>query len=171
MWTSRRTGFFTLALFFWAGLYSLVVCYSVGAQDQPTSPPPPPSITPSEQPTTSTSDQLSNLSDQLSLQVNNLIQQVTTLKQQLGESQSSLTESVMSLQSLQKLRVQEEAAAQAQVRSALNRSLWWQRGALVAGGGFIGYVAGGWRGAAIGAASGAAADATLEIAFAIKVKI
>ena len=171
MWQLKVTG-----CGFWARSCLLALCLLAAsswavAQDQPTSPPPPPSITPSEQPTTSTSDQLSNLSDQLSLQVNNLIQQVTTLKQQLGESQSSLTESVMSLQSLQKLRVQEEAAAQAQVRSALNRSLWWQRSALVVGGGFVGYLVDGWKGAAIGAAGGAVADAGLEVVFSIRLKL
>ena len=161
---------------YWARCCLLALCLSavsisVGAQDQPTSPPPPPDTTSSSPPTMMSWDDLEALSGQLSAKANDLLNQAQDLNQQLAQLQSSLTESTTLLAQSLAMRKQEALAAQAQVRSALNRSLWWQRGALVAGGGFIGYVAGGWRGAAIGAASGAAADATLEIAFAIKVKI
>ena len=61
------------------------------------------------------------------------------------------------------MRKQEAAAAQAAIKTALNRSLWWQRGLFTIAGGFIGYLVKGWPSAAIGAGSGLAIDAGLEI--------
>ena len=169
--TSRSTGWFTLALFFWAGLYSLVACYSVGAQDQPTSQPPSPDTTVSSQPTMPSWDDLDNLSATLSQKASDLVPQVVDLNSQLGQLQRSLLDSTTAFQQSLSMRKQEALAAQAAIRAALNRSLWWQRACLVLAGAGIGYAVDKWPGAAIGAGSGAVVDAGLEISAAIRIKL
>ena len=166
-----RSGSFTLALFLWAGVYLLVASYSARAQDQPTSPPQPPDTTASNQPTMPSWDSLEQASGQLSQLANDLVPQVVDLNSQLGKLQSSLLDSTTLLAQPLAMRKQEALAAQDSIKAALNRSLWWQRLGLVSAGGFIGYVAGGWKGAAIGAGAGAAADAGLEIALAVRIKL
>ncbi len=171
MTCSKRIGWYSLALSCWVVLWLLVDLCLVGAQDQPTSPPPPPDTTSSSPPTMMSWDDLEALSGQLSAKANDLLNQAQDLNQQLAQLQSSLTESTTLLAQSLAMRKQEALAAQAQVRSALNRSLWWQRSALVVGGGFVGYLVDGWKGAAIGTAGGAVADSGLEIAFAIRIKL
>ena len=133
------------------------------AQDQPTSPPPPPDTTLSSQTPTYTWDQLSSLSDQLLQSSNDLVNSAVTLNQKLDQLQLYLSESTTALQASVALRKQEEAAAQAQVKSALNRSLWWQRGLFLVGGGFVGYLVDGWKGALYGVGGAATIDAGIEI--------
>jgi hypothetical protein len=93
------------------------------------------------------------------------------LRAQVGKLQSSLSDSVTLLQQSLDMRKSEAEAAGKSVKAALNRSYWWQRSALVLGGGFVGYVVDGWRGAAYGAGAGAATDAVLEISATIRLKL
>ena len=166
-----RNGRGTLALFFWLGLYLLVLSYSAGAQVTPSSTSPSSSIEPSEQPTTLSWQDLEALSAELSNKANDLVPRVVDLNSQLGQLQSSLTLSTTLLAQSLDLRKQEDQKAQAAVKAALNRSAWFQRGLFVVAGGFAGYLIKGWEGAAYGAGAGVLSDAALEIALSIKIKL
>lgn len=166
-----RSGWFTLSLFLWAGAYLLVASYSARAQDQPTSPPPPPDTTASSQPTMPSWDSLEQASGTLSQLVSDLVPQVVDLNSQLGKLQSSLLDSTTLLAQSLAMRKQEALAAQGAIKSALNRSLWWQRASLVVAGGFAGYLVNQWTGGAYGAVAGIALDAVLEISFRVRLKI
>ena len=163
----KRWLYLSLAL----ALFSLPGIYSAAAQDQPTSQPPSPSITDSSQPTMPSWDDLDNLSATLSQKASDLVPQVVDLNSQLGQLQSSLLDSTTLLAQSLAMRKQEALAAQDSIKSALNRSLWWQRACLVLAGAGIGYAVDKWPGAAIGAGSGAVVDAGLEISAAIRIKL
>jgi hypothetical protein len=116
-------------------------------------------------------DDLEAASAELSSKASDLVPQVVDLNSQLGKLQSSLLDCTTLLAQSLSMRKQEALAAQGAVKSALNRSLWWQRSALVVGGAFAGYLAYKWPGSGYGAAAGAAIDAVLEISGAIRIKL
>lgn len=171
MWQRRVTG-----CGFWARCCLLALCLLAAsswavAQDQPTSPPPQPDTTLSSQPTMPSWDDLDSLSAQLSAKASDLVPQVVDLNSQLGQLQSSLLDSTTLLAQSLAMRKQEALAAQAQVKSALNRSLWWQRSGLVVAGAFAGYLANKWPGSGWGAAAGLVVDAGLEILGSIRIRL
>ena len=157
----RGNGFFSL--FLSLALLALAGTSTVGAQDQPTSQPPSPSITDSSQPTMPSWDDLDNLSATLSQKASDLVPQVVDLNSQLGKLQSSLLDSTTALTQSLSMRKQETLAAQTAIRAALGKQTWAQRALFAVGGAFIGYLADGWTGAAWGAGAGLVADTGLEL--------
>ena len=157
----RGNGF--LSLFLSLALLALVGISTVGAQDQPISSPPSPSITPSSPPTMMSWDDLEQASQVLSQKANDLVPQVVDLNSQLGQLQSSLAGCTTLLAQSLAMRKQEALAAQAAVKSALNKGLWYQRALFTVGGAFLGYLVDKWPGAAIGAGSGLFLDGGLEL--------
>ena len=145
---------------------------SVGAQVQPTSEQPLQNTTLSSPPTMLSWDDLEQASATLSQKANDLVPQVVDLNSQLGQLQSSLQDSTMLLAQSLAMRKQEALAAQGAVKSALNRSLWWQRLGLVATGALGGYIIYTKApGALYGAAVGALVDAGAEILGSIRIKL
>ena len=145
---------------------------SVGAQVQPTLEQPLPSTTLSSPPTMLSWDDLEQASATLSQKANDLVPQVVDLNSQLGQLQSSLQDSTMLLAQSLAMRKQEALAAQGAVKSALNRSLWWQRLGLVATGALGGYIIYTKApGALYGAAVGALVDAGAEILGSIRIHL
>ena len=162
---------------YWARCCLLALCLSavsisVGAQDQPTSEQPLQNTTLSSPPTMLSWDDLEQASATLSQKANDLVPQVVDLNSQLGQLQSSLQDSTMLLAQSLAMRKQEALAAQGAVKSALNRSLWWQRLGLVATGALGGYIIYTKApGALYGAAVGALVDAGAEILGSIRIKL
>ena len=117
-------------------------------------------------------DDLEQASATLSQKANDLVPQVVDLNSQLGQLQSSLQDSTMLLAQSLAMRKQEALAAQGAVKSALNRSLWWQRLGLVATGALGGYIIYTKApGALYGAAVGALVDAGAEILGSIRIHL
>ena len=116
-------------------------------------------------------DDLEAASVELSNRASDLVPQVVDLNSQLGKLQSSLSDSVTLLAQSLAMRKQEALAAQVAVKSALNRSLWWQRSGLVVAGAFGGYLANKWPGSGWGAAAGLVVDAGLEVLGSIRIKL
>jgi 16S rRNA G1207 methylase RsmC len=133
------------------------------AQDQPTSEQPSQSTTVLSPPTMLSWDDLDQASAALSQKASDLVPQVVDLNSQLGKLQSSLLDSTTLLAQSLAMRKQEALAAQAAVKTALNKSLWYQRTAFTVVGAFSGYLINKWPGSAIGAASGLAIDGGLEL--------
>ena len=164
---SRFCSLFLSALLLLSGAFCLA-----GAQVQPTSSPPSPSTSLSVQPTMPSWDDLEAASVELSNRASDLVPQVVDLNSQLGKLQSSLSDSVTLLAQSLAMRKQEALAAQVAVKSALNRSLWWQRLGLVATGALGGYIIYTKApGALYGAAVGALVDAGAEILGSIRIKL
>ena len=148
-----------------------------GAQDQPTSPPPQPSTTDSSQPTMPSWDSLEQASAELSskaAELPNLAEDSRTqsedLKAQAVKLQSLLTDSTTLLARSLDMRKQEAQAAQVAIKSSLNRSDWWQRFALVAGGALTGSLIDKAPGALYGAGAGALVDLVLEVSGLFRIK-